>query len=148
MATIHQILIGFLASALGIIIGILTDELFIKRTKNRRPYLTPIGVALFGKNKGSSSEFVKANKAVFIKITDIVVGLLIGSVSYILAFKLIEKTFIFYFPLFLIIINSIYLMIRKEYYKIKLGEGLIISLVYIISVIFIYLIIKYKWFGL
>ena len=52
----------------------LTDGIFIKKTKNSQPYLTPLGIFLFGKNKGRYSEFVTAKKGTLIKITDIIIG--------------------------------------------------------------------------
>jgi len=139
----NQILIIILALIIGFIVAFLTDGLFIKKTKNSRPYLTPLGIAIFGRNKGKYSEFVNDKKGTLIKMVDIVIGAIIGYLVYTFSVYLISMTFVFYFPLFIFSINSLYLIVRKKYGVIKLKEGLIISLLYLISIAWIILMIKY-----
>lgn len=144
---IHQIMVIVFASIMAIFFGLITDEAFIRRTKNKRPYLTWLGVFLFGKNKGMHSEFVTSGKAVAITIFDILFGLLLGVGVYWFATFLIEKTFVFYLPLSIIIINSVFLIIRKKFDKIRALSWFLFSLIYASAITLIILITKFKWLG-
>jgi len=143
----HLAMVIIFASVMAIFFGLLTDEAFIRRTKNNRPYLTWLGIAFFGKNKGKYSEFITSEKAVVITIFDIIFGLLLGGVVYWFVTFLIEKTFVFYIPLSTIIINSIVLIIRKKFDKIKIWGWILFSIFYALAITLIILIIKFNWFG-
>lgn len=143
----HQILVFIFATTIIYLAAILTDGIFIRKTKNKRPYLTWLGIAIFGKNKGASSEFIGAKKAVLIRIVDLIFGTISGAIMYKISIILIEKTFVFYIPLSIISINSLYLAIRKSYDKVKWQEWLVIVLLYALSITLIVLTIKYRLFG-
>lgn len=140
----HNITVLVLSSIIGILIGLKIDNIFIKRTRNRKPYLTRLGIHLFGKNKGKYSEFVKPHKAVLIKVIDIIVALIIIGIVQQLSMFIIEKTYIFYIPLLIISLTSGYLAIRGLFEKIKWKEWLWIALSYFIGFVLVFFIIWYK----
>jgi hypothetical protein len=129
----HSITIGLLATVIAILIGFKTDNIFIKRAKNNKPYLTPVGVFIFGKNKGKKSEFISPIKAVWIKAVDIVIALIFGFIIYEFSIWIIAKTYAFYAPLLIISFTSLYLTIRSGFGKIKLKESIWITLSYLIG---------------
>jgi len=144
---IHDLLVLFFTVVVALLIGLIADELFIKSAKNKRPYLTKLGIFFFGNNKKKSSEFIDTHKAVMIKIIDLSVAGFFAWLAYLVSIYLIERTFAFYFPILIFSINSLYLIIRKKYDKIKWMEWLSIILIYLIVILFSYMIIKYRWFG-
>lgn len=44
----HTTLVIVLATIMSIFFGIITDDLFIGKTKNKRAYLRPLGILIFG----------------------------------------------------------------------------------------------------
>ena len=94
----NEILIGIQVTIIGVLLAMITDGLFIKRARNGRPYLVKLGVVFFGQTN-SRSEFITSKKAVIIKLIDIIVGLSLGIIFYKISLFVVEKTFVYYFPL-------------------------------------------------
>jgi hypothetical protein len=135
---------AIIATIIGILIGFKTEGLFVRKTRNSRAYLTPLGILIFGKNKGKFSEFVGSNKGAIIKMVDIFVGIVIGIITYNLSIKILEYTFLFYIPLLIISINSLFLTIRPSFGKMKWKEWLFVTLLYLLGFGLIYLIFRFN----
>lgn len=134
---ILQIMVFVPSMLCGLILGWFFSKFFVKITKNNRFCLTKIGTKIFGKKTGLSNQFVNGAKGTLLVILDLII---ISVVTYFIesfVSREVSAHLVFYFPFTLFVLTLLYTIIRKTI-KIHLGEGLILAVLYLASLMTMY----------